>query len=107
MANVTAVLAGPRSGTAAFDSSDTNVGFSVGGGLEGKFPYWLPINWTWKFEYLYLDLGSLDAGTPFATTPLIHSFPVNPASPAVGTINTHTHFTDNILRVGLNYKFGN
>jgi len=68
---------------------------------------WLPVNWTWKLEYLYLDLGSLDAGTPFAITGLIHGFPINPISPAVGTITTHTHFTDNIVRVGLNYKFDN
>ncbi|HEV2716548.1 MAG TPA: hypothetical protein VGU64_14900 [Terriglobales bacterium] len=26
-------------------------------------------------------------------------------SPITGTINTHTHFTDNIVRVGLNYQF--
>jgi outer membrane immunogenic protein len=24
---------------------------------------------------------------------------------ATGTITTHTHFTDNIVRVGLNYQF--
>jgi outer membrane immunogenic protein len=54
-------------------------------------------------EYLYLDLGSLDAGTPFATTALIRGS----ISPAAGTITTHTHFTDNIVRVGLNYKFDN
>jgi hypothetical protein len=27
------------------------------------------------------------------------------ASTATGTITTHTHFTDNIVRVGLNYQF--
>jgi outer membrane immunogenic protein len=103
IANVTAMILGPRPGTAAFDASKTNIGFSVGGGIEGKFRYWLPVNWTWKLEYLYLDLGSLDAGTPFATTALIRGS----ISPAAGTITTHTHFTDNIVRVGLNYKFDN
>jgi hypothetical protein len=28
-------------------------------------------------------------------------------SPFIGSITTHTHFTDSIVRVGLNYKFGN
>jgi opacity protein-like surface antigen len=42
----------------------TNIGFSVGGGMEGRFCYWLPPNWTWKLEYLYLDLGSIDTTTP-------------------------------------------
>jgi outer membrane immunogenic protein len=110
-ANVTAMRAGGGggAGTAAFGASGTNVGFAVGTGMEGKFPYWLPTNWTWKLEYLHLDLGSLDAtSTPFATPPLIRGhFPFpNPGSPAIGTITTLTHFTDNIVRVGLNYKFG-
>ena len=42
IANVTAMILGPRPGTAAFDASKTNIGFSVGGGIEGKFRYWLP-----------------------------------------------------------------
>ena len=29
------------------------------------------------------------------------------ASPFAGTITAHTRFTDNVVRVGLNYKFGN
>src|SRR6516164_1812218 len=40
------------------------LGFSVGGGMEGRLSYWLPPNWTWKLEYLYLDLGSLDTQHP-------------------------------------------
>src|SRR5262249_15725855 len=89
--------------TAAFGASKTNVGFSVGGGMEGRFSYWLPPNWTWKLEYLYLDLGSVDTTTPFVmATPDPISF-----SNLTGKISTHTHFIDNIVRVGLNHKFGN
>ena len=51
-------------------------------------------------EYLYLDLGSLNTTTTFAA-----SSRANPIFSTVGTITTHTHFTDNIVRVGLNYKF--
>jgi hypothetical protein len=28
--------------------------------------YWLPPNWTWKLDYLYIDPGSLDATTSFS-----------------------------------------
>jgi opacity protein-like surface antigen len=49
---------------------------------------WDP-RWTWKVEYLYLDLGSLDASVP--TT----------------FIKTHatTNFTDQIVRAGLNFHY--
>jgi outer membrane immunogenic protein len=84
--------------TAGFDASNTNVGFSVGGGVERS--YWLPPNWTWKLEYLYLDLGSVNtAGSSFALAPS------GGTSALTGTITTHTHFTDTILRVGLHYQF--
>jgi hypothetical protein len=53
-------------GTSTFSASKTNVGFAVGGGIEGKFTAWLPQNWSWKLEYLYLDLGSVSASTSFA-----------------------------------------
>jgi outer membrane immunogenic protein len=85
-----------------FSASKTNVGFSVGGGIEGRVLSSLPGNWTWKLEYLYLDLGSLDIGWPFTSSPQLGAF-----IPPTGTIAMHTHFTDNIVRVGLNYKFGN
>jgi outer membrane immunogenic protein len=86
---------------AAFSGSKTNAGFAVGGGIEGRFLYSLSPGWTWKVEYLYVDLGSLDTVTPGTSPPptAISSF-----SSSFGTVTTHTHFTDNVVRVGLNYK---
>jgi outer membrane immunogenic protein len=74
----------------AFSASKTNTGFSIGGGIEGSV--WLPANWTWKLEYLYLNLGTLDFATSLSV---------------IGGTTTHVEFTDNIVRVGLNYKFSN
>ena len=85
-------------GTSAFAAERTNVGFAVGGGIEGK----IFANWTWKLEYLHLDLGSLD--TEVAFPPIVVRGGV---TPAIGTLTTHTHFTDDIVRVGLNYKLDN
>jgi hypothetical protein len=46
-----------------------------------------------------LDLGSVDtAPTPFAGS-------VSTLVVTAGTFTTHTHFTENIVRVGLNYQF--
>jgi outer membrane immunogenic protein len=88
------------SGT-AFSASKTNVGFAVGGGIEGKFSGWLPANWTWKLEYLYIDLGSLDAVTSLPAVVDPHGL----TTPLTGPLTMRAHFTDNIVRVGLNYKF--
>jgi outer membrane immunogenic protein len=80
--------------------SRTNVGFAVGAGMEGKFL--LPSNWTWKLEWLYLDLGSVDTTASFNNPAMILTFAPYLAD---ATIATHTHFTDNILRIGVNYQF--
>jgi len=78
----------PTSAGALAGSSSTQAGWTVGVGIEGA----IAGNWTAKLEYLYVDLGNVNntfAGlAPFA--PL--------------TISTHV--TDNILRAGINYRFG-
>ncbi len=88
----------PAAGT--FGSARTNTGFSVGGGMEARLWPSLPANWTWKLEYLYLDLGSLDATTAFGGAFALTGLPVT------GTVALHTHFTANIVRIGINYRFG-
>jgi outer membrane immunogenic protein len=78
---------------AAFGSTSTRVGWTVGGGIEGA----IGGNWTAKLEYLYMDLGTVSASfiTPILT----------PAGSLLG-IRYSSHITDNILRVGVNYRFG-
>jgi outer membrane immunogenic protein len=93
--------------TTAFSESRTKVGYAVGGGIEGKCSYLLPAGWTWKAEYLYVDLGSLDTVAPFPGAFVTFREVFFFLSPFTGAITTHTRFTDNIVRVGLNYKFGN
>jgi outer membrane immunogenic protein len=76
-------------GTTSFSTSSTLTdGWTIGGGVEWAF--W--DHWTAKVEYLYLDLGNNNNNNnfDFLRTP-------------VGI--TASHFTDNIARVGVNYKF--
>jgi outer membrane immunogenic protein len=76
-----------------FSNSSTRAGYTVGAGIEGV----IGGNWTAKLEYLYVDLGRTSGSF---LTPI----------PALGggslTSNYSSRITDNVLRVGLNYKFG-
>lgn len=63
-------------------------GWTVGGGAE----WVLSGGWTGKLEYLFVDLGSYS-----------NTVPANPVVPS--TLIT-SHVTDNIVRVGINYRFG-
>ena len=80
-------------------ASKTNIGFALGAGVEGIFLPSSP-NWTWKVEYLYVDLGSLDTLSTFA---LVRSGSLY-YSPITGPAATQTRFSDSILRIGLNYR---
>ncbi len=73
-------------------ASSTRVGWTAGGGLEWMF---LP-NWSAKLEYLYYDLGSVNASVPLGGgNPLLYS----------SALLTTASFNGQIVRVGLNYHF--
>jgi len=74
--------------SAVASSSDLRAGWTAGGGVEGA----LGGGWSAKLEYLYMDLGRTE-----------RTF----SGLGLGTIATETReTTDNIVRVGLNYKWG-
>ena len=93
---------GPSPVTQAFGHSAVNIGWVVGYGTEGHLPL-MPGNWTWKIEGLYMDLGTLDATGSGGFASL--SGGGETATTTAGPVTTHTHFTDGILRAGLNYQF--
>jgi outer membrane immunogenic protein len=77
---------------ASVSNSTINVGWTAGVGVEGV----ISGNWTAKLEYLYIDLGNV-SGTLLSTV----------VSPTGGFVSKsyNSHITDNILRVGINYRF--
>lgn len=67
-------------------------GWTLGGGMEMK----LWGNWSGRIEYLYMELDGLGTST----------FTLTSGNPTPIFLTTTSHvFTDNILRVGLNYQF--
>ena len=78
----------PAAGGGGSASTD-QAGWTIGGGLE----YALRSNWTVKAEYLYVDLGS-------------QSFGSNVAGYPAATFHHEDTLTANIVRIGINYKFG-
>jgi outer membrane immunogenic protein len=84
---VASVRASVLNGIFDFSESQTRHGWTVGVGMEWA----IAGTWTWKFEYLYVDLQ--DTGY-FAVPP-----------PGV-IARTAVPINDHIARVGLNYRFG-
>jgi outer membrane immunogenic protein len=97
----------PFSVTQGFGHSHVNTGWVVGSGTEGKL---LIPGWTYKIEALYMDLGTINATGPggvAVNSAFISGFgnPFADITATAGQVTTHTHFTDTIIRAGLNYQF--
>ena len=73
-------------------ASSTKDGWTAGAGVETRL--WNS-NWSAKFEYLYMDLGGQSYDV----------LPINPA-PRVPSFHVDSAMRDHIIRVGLNYTFG-
>jgi outer membrane immunogenic protein len=74
--------------------AETRVGWTVGAGGEWMFTS----NWSAKLEYLHYDLGGANYGTTVNSSVLGLPFTLGQSS--------STNFRGDIVRVGLNYKFG-
>jgi outer membrane immunogenic protein len=73
-----------------FSNSVNRAGWTVGAGVENAFAR----NWSWKLEYLYMDFGTFTINNALG-------LPVVLAT----TINQEVRFTNQVVRVGLNYRF--
>jgi opacity protein-like surface antigen len=86
--NVAAFDANGGPATSAFSNISIKSGWTAGAGIEAH----LGGNWTGKIEYLYLDFGSISASSNNQLN--------------VTLLNTfNSRVTDNVVRLGLNYRF--
>jgi outer membrane immunogenic protein len=65
-------------------ATNTNAGWTIGGGLE----FAVAQNWTIKAEYLYVDLGKFNCGLSCGAA-----------------VSDNVSFTTNLVRAGVNYRF--
>jgi len=82
----TDAFAGVPGALAAFTEHDNRNGWAAGTGIEVA----IAPEWSFRLEYLYLDFGRT------STTMLF---------PALPPIIDDAHFTMNVMRAGLNYRF--
>jgi outer membrane immunogenic protein len=68
-------------------SSSVRAGWTAGGGVEAM----LAPNWSFKLEYLYVDLGRRSLSLLSSTSPI--------------TFDTALDFHEHVVRAGLNYHF--
>jgi outer membrane immunogenic protein len=87
---------GAPNGAESAAVSSTRTGWTAGAGVEAK----LSDHWTWKAEYLYVDLGSVSA-TGFITPSTLAFFNQTASNPFSHSVDLKA----NIGRIGLNYKF--
>lgn len=96
------IVAGPA---VTFSDDKKKGGWVIGGGAEWK----IHRNLTMKAEYLYIDYGAIGGGAS-ASAPLIvpNAQQVGFAAVVDATADgsLRTQLTDQIVRIGLNYKFG-
>jgi len=92
------IFSAPFSSTHIFGHSQVNTGWTIGTGTEGKL---LIPGWTYKIESLYVDLGKLNDPDIAICAEFIGSV----CAVTGGRVTTQTHFTDYIIRAGVNYQF--
>jgi outer membrane immunogenic protein len=89
-----------------FSWGTTRAGWTVGAGAEAA----INSNWSVKLEYLYMDLGRTGGNSAAAT---VVTNALDTPGQGFNTVTTttlaaavNTRFTDNIVRVGVNYRWG-
>jgi outer membrane immunogenic protein len=87
----------------SYSFSKVSAGWTVGAGIEGQ----LSGRWTWKLEYLFMELQE-PSGT--IATPIFHNPGCVPGINCIGgngnnNVMFDPWFTNSIVRVGINYKW--
>jgi outer membrane immunogenic protein len=80
--------------------AETRFGWVAGAGVEWAFMS----NWSFKAEFLHLDFGSFSYQSPCVDAACVASF--TGAGLPLGAWSTSVRARENIVRFGVNYRFG-
>jgi outer membrane immunogenic protein len=91
----------------SFSNSVTRAGWTLGAGVEGAFAG----NWSWKVEYLHVDLGTVN--TAYSTLAGCYGGFLVSGGGQTGSCSLvlagrgaiSSRITDEIVRIGINYHF--
>ena len=97
------------SAVAGFETRKT--GWVVGGGVETSLGPSLGVgsNWSLKLEYLYVDLGDVTNAIGTGLLPLtvfVNNFSTFGTATGSTSFFGTSHVREQIIRVGINYRFG-
>jgi outer membrane immunogenic protein len=95
-----ALQPGPFLASSGDFTTRDKLGWTIGAGVETR----LGGGWSVKAEYLYVDLGTVTDILPIKINPAFGAAFINGGQ---ANATSSYHVTDNIIRVGLNYKFFN
>ena len=84
--------------SASGSTNSYQVGWALGAGIESV----LFDRWTWKAEYLHVDLGKASGTMNLNGSATVASVPV----PAPTSVSYSNRVTNDLFRIGLNYRFG-
>lgn len=91
--------AGPNT-PGVWSGSEIRLGWTIGAGIESA----ISSKWSWKAEYLYVNLGDFSGASSIPNSNCYGTPGVCDITAGLGSTNLNHKFTDNIVRVGLNYK---
>jgi outer membrane immunogenic protein len=88
---------------ANWDDHVTKIGWTLGAGIEAAFSG----AWSLKVEYLHVDFGTVNTTFAIPPNPCFFIGVTECSATVAGTGTINSRITDDIVRVGINYKFGN
>jgi outer membrane immunogenic protein len=85
----------------AWSGSEIRLGWTLGAGVEAA----ISDQWSWKLEYLYVNLGNFSGSSSIPNSNCYGTPGICDITAGLGSTKQNYDNTNNVARIGLNYKF--